>query len=184
VINADVIESLSTWEELADAGRTLALDLDAGRFALGDVGARCASVYGDDSLGKLAADIGLARAHTFREYVRVARAYQPVIRVTYLEAGLNWSHFREALRAKDDAELFLARAADDGLTVAALAREIAAAIGARVPPVKLWEGEGRVYEDGTATCIELSEFNPAFTVNMPRYQRVIVKLYAAEAANE
>jgi hypothetical protein len=143
----EVIESLSTWEELADAGRTLALDLDAGRFALGDVGARCASVYGDDSLGKLAADIGIARSHTFREYVRVSRGYGPVTRGTFQEAGLSWSHFREALRAKDDAELFLARAADDGLTVAALAREIAAAIGARVPPRKLWEGEATIWHE-------------------------------------
>lgn len=138
-IAPDVIESLETWEELADAGRALALDLDSGRFALGDVGARCATVYGDDSLGKLAADIGIARAHTFREYVRVARRYDHVTRGTFQEAGLSWSHFREALRTKDDAELWLARAADEGLVVAELSRQIAAAIGKPVPPRKLAE---------------------------------------------
>ena len=146
-IPLEVIESLETWEELADAGRALALDLDAGRFALGDVGLRCIKQYGDDSLGKLAADIGIARAHTFREYVRVARGYGLVTRATFQEAGLSWSHFREALRSKDDAELWLARAADEGLVVAELSRQIAAAIGKPVPPRLLWEGEVSVSID-------------------------------------
>lgn len=154
----EVIETLSTWEELADAGRALALDLDAGRFALGDVGARCASVYGDDSLGKLAADIGIARAHTFREYVRVSRGYGLVTRGTFQEAGLSWSHFREALRAKDDAEIWLSRAADDGLTVASLARQIAEAIGKPVGPVKLWEGRAKVgYIGDVGVYVTLNE---------------------------
>jgi hypothetical protein len=174
VINADVIESLSTWEELADAGRTLALDLDAGRFALGDVGARCATVYGDDSLGKLAADIGIARSHTFREYVRVSRGYGLVTRGTFQEAGLSWSHFREALRAKDDAELWLSRAADDGLTVAALAREIAAAIGARVPPRKLWEGDVAVGLDSDGDRMLYFCQDPFTGLEMHKTYRAVV----------
>jgi hypothetical protein len=173
-IAPEVIESLSTWEELADAGRTLALDLDAGRFALGDVGARCATVYGDDSLGKLAADIGIARSHTFREYVRVSRGYGLITRGTFQEAGLSWSHFREALRAKDDAEIWLSRAADDGLTVAALAREIAAAIGARVPPRLLYSGE--------AVVLAVEGYSIAFHANTPvtvgEGQIVTIKVYA------
>jgi hypothetical protein len=173
----EVIESLSTWEELADAGRTLALDLDAGRFALGDVGARCATVYGDDSLGKLAADIGIARSHTFREYVRVARAYQPVIRATYLEAGLNWSHFRIALADAERAEYWLAKAADDVLSVAALAREIKIATGKPVPPLKLYEGVGVVYITkslGPYIVLETAG-------DLIAGQRVAVKVYATEA---
>lgn len=145
-IAPDVIDTLTKWEELADAGRALALDLDTGRFALGDLGARCATVYGDDSLGRLAADIGIARAHTFREYVRVARRYDHVTRGTFQEGGLTFSHFRAAIRAGDDAELWLARAADEGWPVAELTRQIAAAIGAPVPPRKLAECEAVVGE--------------------------------------
>jgi hypothetical protein len=180
VINPDVIETLSTWEELADAGRTLALDLDAGRFALGDVGARCATVYGDDSLGKLAADIGIARAHTFREYVRVSRGYGLVTRATFQEAGLSWSHFREALRTKDDAELWLSRAADDGLNVADLARQIAAAIGKPVPPVKLAEFEAVVHD----YSFDFLTLRTDADLHLAAHQRVIVKLYAIEAGAE
>jgi hypothetical protein len=175
-IAPEVIEMLNTWEEISDAGRALAMDLDAGRFALGDVGARCASVYGDDSLGKLAADIGIARAHTFREYVRVARGYGLVTRATFQEAGLSWSHFREALRAKDEAELWLSRAADDGLTVAALARQIAEAIGKPVPPAKLWEGRAIVrYIGDVGVYVALNETETRALVG----QIVIVKVYEA-----
>ena len=70
LIAQDVIDTLQTREELADAGRALALDLDTGRFALGDVGMRCATVYGENSLGTLASDIGLARAHAFRPVLK------------------------------------------------------------------------------------------------------------------
>lgn len=173
----EVIETLSTWEELADAGRALALDLDAGRFALGDVGARCASVYGDDSLGKLAADIGIARAHTFREYVRVSRGYGLVTRGTFQEAGLSWSHFREALRAKDDAELWLARAADEGWPVAELHRQIAAAIGKAVPPRLLYSGRSRVWHENK----DYSKVMIPGDVDVTDGQIVTVKVYEAGA---
>lgn len=165
-----------SWEELVSTGIGLAQNLDAGRFALGDVGARVQVVYGEASLAKFSAEIGIARAHTFREYVRVARGYESVTRGTFLEAGLSWSHFRECLRAGDQAVEWLARAADEGWPVAETARQIAEAIGKPIAPKLLWSGEGYVYTDleGAPSLHVLLE-------GLPTLQReitsVVVKVY-------
>jgi len=133
------------WETLASAGRAVMQDLDSGRWLAGDIANRCATRYGETSLTKFAADVGIARAGTLREYARVAKFYPRATRVAFGdEAGLSWSHFREALRAKDDAELFLVQAQDNGWPVAVMAREIAAAIGKPVPPRKLFDAEAVV----------------------------------------
>ena len=132
------------WETVVSAGIALAQDMDSRRFEMGDLGALVSARYGENNLGKFAAEIGMARVHTLREYVRVARGWERVTRATYLEAGLNWSHFREALRAGDLAEHWLAQAADNGWPVAEMARQISAALGQPVPPRKLFDAEAVV----------------------------------------
>lgn len=177
MIDVGVIDTLSTWEELADAGRVLASDLDAGRFSLGDVGLRCETVYGANSLGQLAADIGLARANTLRQYTRVSRRFDPVSRGTFLDAGLNWSHFRESMRAGADAELWLARAADEGWNVSELHRQIATAIGKPVPPRLLLDCEAVVLDcDGGHVTLYIEAAH-----ELAYRQRVTVRVYAAQA---
>jgi hypothetical protein len=137
-----------SWETCVSTGIVLAQNLDAGRFQMGDLGAVVATRYGDQSLAKFSAEIGLPRVNTLRQYVRVARAYEPGIRIQYLDAGLNWSHFRIALADPDRAEYWLAKAADDSLPVAALARAIKEATGKPVPPKLLYSGRGMI-EDPT-----------------------------------
>ena len=170
------------WETLASAGRAVMQDLDSGRWLAGDIANRCATRYGETSLTKFAADVGIARAGTLREYARVAKFYPRATRVAFGdEAGLSWSHFREALRAKDDAELFLVQAQDNGWPVAVMAREIAAAIGKPVPPRKLYEGAGMMHPHGHGATIYMdAEDVPA---GLER-QRVTVRVYAAQAEAE
>jgi hypothetical protein len=164
------------WETLISAGMALAQDMDARRFELGDVGALVETRYGQNSLGKFASEIGMAQKKTLREYVRVARHYPPATRVVFWESGLNWSHFRAALRAKDDAETWLGRAADEGWPVAELARQISAAIGAPVAPRLLYEGAALVAEadDGYFNLLIEAPNNLLYR------QRVVVKVYEAE----
>jgi hypothetical protein len=142
----EVIESLEKWEELADAARLVASDLDTGRFTLGDIANRCARVYGTDSIGKLATEIRVAQKRTLYDYAAVAARYQLCDRAHYSDLGLTFSHFKAAMRAGEDAELWLDRAADEGWPKAELARQIAAAIGARVPPRLLYDDMGAVWQ--------------------------------------
>jgi hypothetical protein len=171
------------WETVVSAGIALAQDMDGHRWQLGDLAGLVEKRYGTDALGTYASEIGMARKATLKEYRRVAARYTPDIRMAFSEA-LSWSHYQAACRAKDDAELFLARAADDGLTVAALARQIAAAIGARVPPVKLWEGEAdteKLQYSLYGAVLYLRGDDDFQWADLPSGARVIVKVYAAGA---
>jgi hypothetical protein len=176
-IAPEVIESLETWEEIGDAARLVASDLDTGRFTLGDIANRCARVYGTDSIGKLAAEIRVAKRQTLYEYAKLAARFQPSARAEFMDMGLTFSHFRAAAADGENAEYWLAKAADDGLPVAALAREIKQATGKPVPPVKLWEGECIVIDQAFG-CLTL---RTDADIDVGKGQRVIVKLYAAEA---
>jgi hypothetical protein len=134
----------SEWETCVSAGIALAQNLDAGRWGLGDLALTVERRYGQDSVGKFSSEIGMAKAQTLRDYARVARRFPSAIRNAYSDSPLTFSHFRATIRAGEDAELWLARAADDGLNVAELARQIAAAIGQPVPPRLLWSGRAFV----------------------------------------
>jgi hypothetical protein len=133
------------WEALASAGREVMQHMDTGRWLAGDIANRVTRTFGDDSLGKFAADIGIARRQTLYTYAQVSARFDFSLRGEF--PALSWSHFRTAVRAKDDAELFLVQAQDNGWPVAELARQIAAAIGARVPPRKLWEGDATIWHE-------------------------------------
>lgn len=173
----DVVTLPDDWETLADAGRTAAQDMDSGRFLLGDLALRIEKRYGQDSIGQYSADIGLARAGTLREYARVARRFDIPTRIAFAgDAGLNWSHFREALRAKDDAEIWLARAADEGWPVAEMARQISAALGKPVPPRKLAEFEAVVIAAAAGTLT----LGLAADCGLGEGQRITVKVYEAQ----
>jgi hypothetical protein len=178
-IAPEVIESLEKWEEIADAARLVASDLDTGRFTLGDIANRCARVYGTDSIGKLATEIRVAQKRTLYDYAAVAARYQLCDRAHYSDLGLTFSHFKAAMRAGEDAELWLDRAADEGWPKAELNRQIAAAIGARVPPVLLYSGRGVVwqYADTNRPYLVLHDDVTALAQGLS----VTVKVYAAEA---
>jgi hypothetical protein len=168
------------WEALASAGREVMQHMDTGRWLAGDIANRVTRQFGEDSLGKFAADIGIARRQTLYTYAQVSARFDNSLRGEF--PALSWSHYRAAVRAKDDAELFLVQAQDNGWPVAELSRQIAAAIGARVPPRKLFEMEAWVEDEGTATTLTFVEVtNELMAYNG---KRVLVKVYEVEAANE
>jgi uncharacterized protein YfiM (DUF2279 family) len=170
----------NSWEELVSTGIELAQHMDLHRWAIGDVGCKVQTAYGQDSMGRFASEIGIANAQTFRDYTRVARRYELATRNAFSGSMITFTHFRAAMRTGDDAELWLSRAADEGWTVREMGRQIAAAIGKPVPPVKLWEGECIVIDQAFG-CLTL---RTDADIDVGKGQRVIVKLYAAEAANE
>lgn len=169
-----------SWEELVSTGIELAQHMDLHRWAIGDVGCKVESRYGQNSMGKFADEIGIANAQTFRDYTRVARRFEPATRNAFSGSAITFTHYRTAMRAKDDAELWLARAADESWSVRELNRQIAAAIGKPVPPRKLYEGAGVVwqYADVSRPYLvlhdDVSQLKPMM--------RVIVKVYAVEEA--
>jgi hypothetical protein len=113
------------WEALASAGREVMQHMDTGRWLAGDLANRCAVRYGETSLTKYAADIGIARAGTLREYARVSKFYDHATRVAFREGGLSWSHFRECMRAGDDAPVWLTVAVSSVSALAACCRLLA-----------------------------------------------------------
>lgn len=164
------------WETLVGAGIVLAHDMDTNRWALGDLGCKVQSRYGQDDMGKFATEIGIANAQTFRDYTRVARRYESSTRNAFVGSTLTFSHFRAAIRAGEDAELWLARAADETWTSKQLQREIAAAIGKPVKD-KLYDGPGLVWQYA-------NESRPYLVLDgdvsaLVQGARVIVRVYAA-----
>jgi hypothetical protein len=161
------------WEALASAGREVMQHMDTGRWLAGDIANRVTRQFGEDSLGKFAADIGIARRQTLYTYAQVSARFDNSLRGEF--PALSWSHFRAAVRAKDDAELFLVQAQDNGWPVAELARQIAAAIGARVPPVLLYSGRARVIEGNEAWFVAIKKRTDAELQNATN---VTIKVYA------
>lgn len=169
------------WETCVGAGRMMTETMDAHRFDLGDLALTVQKRYGNDALGQFCTDIGLARVQTLREYRRVAARFPAAIRMEF-SGALSWSHYQAAMRAGDDAELWLARAADEGWPVATLHRELAAALGKPLPPVKLIEAEGMLHPHGHGATIYVDQ---AGVPSGLERQRVRVIVYAAgeEAAS-
>lgn len=167
----------TSWEECVSAGIVLAQNLDAGRWQLGDLAGTVTTAYGEDSIGAFASEIGMAKAQTLRDYARVARRFPSAIRNAYVDSPLTFSHFRATIRAGEDAELWLARAADEGLTVAELHRQIAAAIGKPVPPKLLYSGRSRVWHENK----DYSKVMIPGDVDVTDGQIVTVRVYEAGA---
>jgi hypothetical protein len=170
------------WEALASAGREVMQHMDTGRWLAGDLALRVEKKYGTDALGKYASDIGIASRETLKKYRQVSERYEKGTRGAF--PALSWTHFRDAMRAKDDAELWLVQAQDNGWPSAVMAREIAAAIGARVPPRKLWEGQAdteKLQYSLYGAVLYLRGDDDFQWADLPSGARVIVKVYAAEA---
>ena len=179
-IAPDVIESLETWEELADAARMVAEDMDTGRWTMGDLGNRTERIYGHASLKKLAAEVGMAQADTLYRYCAVSAFYEPRIRIQF--PALTHSHYRTAMRAGDQAVAWLETAERDGLPVAELRKQIAAAIGKPVPPRKLAEFTATVGTHGYGVLYLFPHDGDWNLLDEGR--RVIVKVYAIETEAE
>jgi hypothetical protein len=167
------------WEALADAGREVMRNMDTGRWLAGDLALRVEKRYGTDALGQYATDIGIASKSTLKDYRSVAARYESDARAAF--PALSWSHYRAALRAKDDAELFLVQAQDNGWPVAELDRRIKAALGQPTTPVKLYDGAGLVwqYADTSRPYLVLHGDVSALKPNM----RVVVRVWAEGETN-
>ena len=173
----DIAAIPDDWESLADAGRAVMTEMDTGRWLAGDLALRVEKCYGTDALGQYAADIGIASKSTLKDYRAVAARYTKDARAAF--PALSWSHYRTALRAKDDAELYLVQAQDNGWPVAVMAREIAAAIGKPVPPRKLAEFTATVGTHGHGVLYLFPDGGDWDLLD--EGQRVTVRVYAAQA---
>ena len=178
LITPEVIESLVSFEEIADAARLVAADLDTGRWILGDITNRCLRVYGEDSVGRLAAELRMAKAQTLRDYARTARAFPPALRNAYQDAPISFTHFRTAAVEADTpekAEYWLAQAADNLWSVAELRKQM----GRTKAPVKLYDGAGVVwqYANESRPYLVLSDDVSALVQGLA----VTIKVYEAEA---
>jgi hypothetical protein len=145
VTEFDIDALPSDWEALTSAGRAMTEAADLQRWQLGDLANKVTRTYGAESLKTFAGEINIANHKMLWDYSRVAARFEKSVRNEF--PALSFTHFRTAMRAKDDAELFLVQAQDNGWPVAVMAREIAAAIGKPVPPRKLWEGEATVWHE-------------------------------------
>ncbi len=161
------------WEALTSVGREMTEAADRQRWQLGDLGNKVQRVYGKESLKTFAGEINIARHKTLYEYARVARHYEPSMRMDF--PSLSWSHYQAAARAGDQSVEWLAQAADQNWPVAEMARQIAAALGKPVPPKLLYEGDSVVgYICDLGVYVLLKEDEARVFVR----QRVIVKVYA------
>lgn len=126
LIDQAVIEQLDSFEALADAARAVSLDMDAGRWTLGDIANKVERSYGENMIGKLAAELRMENAGTLRDYARTAKAFTPALRNRFSEAPLSFSHFRTAAAAETPelAEYWVAQAADNLWAVAELRRQM------------------------------------------------------------
>lgn len=177
VIDFTVDQVPDDWEALADAGREVMRNMDTGRWLAGDLALRVEKKYGTDALGKYATDIGIASRDTLKRYRQVSARYEKGTRGTF--PALSWTHFRDAMRAGDDAELWLVQAQDNGWPSVEMARQIAAAIGKPVPPKLLYSGRGYVIEDTIRYLVSLS--GPV-ECELADGLIVTVKVYEQEAA--
>lgn len=171
----------SDWEALTSAGRAMTEAADRQRWQLGDLGNKVQRVYGKESLKTFAGEINIANHKTLWDYSRVAARFEKSVRNEF--PALSFTHFRTAMRAKDDAELWLVQAQDNGWPVAEMARQIAQAIGAPVPPKLLWSGNGRIagWSDVLGSLVCALHCDPGA---LPDGQIVTIKVYAVEAGAE
>lgn len=175
------IDALPTdWEALTSAGREMTAAADRQRWQLGDLGNKVQRVYGAESLKTFAGEINIANHKTLWDYSRVAARFEKSVRNAF--PALSFTHFRTAMRAKDDAELWLVQAQDNGWPVAELHRAIAAAIGQPVPPRKLAEFTATVGTHGYGVLYLFPHDGDWNLLDEGR--RVIVKVYAIETEAE
>lgn len=127
------------WESLVSAGLQIAEAHDRNRWTLGDLGNKVARRYGEDSLGSYADAVNI-RPTTMYDYTACSRAFSVEDRAAF--PPLTWSHYRAALKAGDQAMLWLARAADEGWRVDELTEALRVAKGENPRPRKLLEVGG------------------------------------------
>ena len=77
------LTNLTNWEELVSAAMIAREDKDNSQWELGDIALQVSTVYGKDSLGKFASEIGVARS-TLYQYRKVSKIFPSNMRVERL----------------------------------------------------------------------------------------------------
>lgn len=143
-MTAAVID-VTSWEQLADAGRRAADDMDRGRFTIGLLALEVEKDYGNDSIGKFAVDIHVEKDRV-QDYRGVCAYYEKSIRTGILTEcpNLRFSHFKVAKRFGDLASsLAFLREANDNAWSCELTRiKAIERLGQPTPPMKLLDDSG------------------------------------------
>lgn len=152
------------WETLISAGIAAQEQMDSGRWVIGDLALTVQADYGQDTIGKFAKEIAVELA-SVRAY-RTVSAYwhrENSTRIELLESCpmLKWSHFREAMRIKDQskADQLLREANDKALSIEAFRLTVMSEIGKPLPPKKLLDVETMI-TDMRSNCRVVFELNP------------------------
>lgn len=129
--------ALRTYEDFVSAGQALVEAIDRNRWSLGDLADKIATVYGDDTLGRFAGDIGLSKK-TLYAYRQVARFYEPSTRENFADTNITYSHMRLAMRLnnRELALEWLQTASENDWTVDRLAYELHALLD--VETERIW----------------------------------------------
>lgn len=121
--SAYVVQAHISWEEAVTKGQELRAAKDNSQWDLGDLSLEVDSVYGQDSLGRFANEIGMNKK-SLQQYRRVSAAYPPETRSPYL------SHRHHLILApRKDRFEWLEKAHDNNFTVTQLERELVIADG-------------------------------------------------------
>jgi hypothetical protein len=165
---------MDSYEELVGAGIECVEHLDTLRWKLGDLAEQVKTVYGGDTLGKYASDIGISRT-TLYAYRQVSRFFPPEHRA--IADNIKYSHYRAAMSAGSLAAAlaYLDRAADEGLTAERVSKLIQADGEA--------SGDAQEGEDGQAP--RKRKFGGiARIINVqPELHRVVIEMVGEDIAD-
>jgi hypothetical protein len=146
-----------SWEEAIVSGQEARLSEDSGRWTLGDLAGEVEKTYGEDSVGKYAYAVGVAKK-TLMGYRSVAKRFIPEIRERYKK--LSFSHFK-TIASLEKPEAWLEKADDNDWSVEKLSIEVSKAYEGlkepkledkppkvyRCPECNLWRLEDISYHD-------------------------------------
>jgi len=184
--------TIDNWEALCDRGRAAALDMDEGRWQLGDLSLEIQTQYGKNRIADFAKEVNVPVGRV-REYRTVCRYYESSARAEILEDCplLSYSHLRIAMRFGNIQQSigFLNECADGAFTVERTIVELNKLLKKPIPPPKLLDAEcelGRVDIQTGMIVIKVGKGANLIELQKWRGKEVRVVIYAleVEAINE
>lgn len=162
---------------------------DAAYWVIGDAANLIATQgkYGENAIGKFAEDIG-ERVTRVREWRTVARFWDFQRRLKFLDSPLRYSHFRTAMRLKENADAFLDECLSNDWKPEAAYVEMRKRKGQSLPPVTLLDAAGTIERYDPLACtitLQLAAGANWWPVeNAMRNKAVIQVIIREESSNE
>lgn len=136
----DDVNSIPTYEEICEWGRTAAANIDQGRWLIGDLALEVDKRYGKNTVADFAKQINVP-VNRVKEYRTTCKFWQNSVRTDILDNNpvITYTHMRKAMRFKDVsiARRFIDECAGNAWTVERAGIEIKARLGEPVPPMNV-----------------------------------------------